>query len=491
MIRIHQVTGTFLSLMFVAWFISGFVLIFKGFPHAPRKECFLQLPTFSSSDFEHIRFLQDTVSGTVGLEKYFSQPVYRIPVGRSNQQVYDAQTLQTIKSFSQKKCIGIAEAYMDLPVTKAAAMYRLNQWMPWSYYEPLLPIYKCQFDDPSKTIIYVSSKTGNIVQLTDRKSRWAAYFGAIPHWIYFRSLRIKAELWSSVVTWISGIGAFVSFTGIIAGLIRFRKRNKQSPGERQSITPYKKTWYKWHHLTGFAFGLFVFTFVLSGMFSLADLPKWMVSAGTDFLPEKKWNRSGIVLTDINGTPVDLWKAVNHTPGIRKITWQKRMGKLTCHVFRDSYNRPEVYIINNDTIKQQQTFPLSEVRDRAEKLFPHTTFTVAEQTKYDNYYQESAKTLHPLPVYRIDWNNKGHNQLYIDPLTGEAIAAFNQTGKIHRWLYQGLHKFNIQYLNEHEWLRKTLLIIVSLGGLAVSITGLVLGGKWIKRNMKTIKKKMAT
>lgn len=485
LIKTHRVTGTFLSLMFVVWFISGIVLIFKGFPHAPREERFLQLQTFAQSDFEKINFLKDSVSGSVELEKFLGKPVYRIPVGKRNQKVYDAQTLQIIDSFSEDECLKVAEDYSGLKVAEVETLTHLDQWMPWSYYEPMLPIYKCKIDNTDKTNIYVSSKNGNIVQQTDKNSRFAAYFGAIPHWIYFRSLRIKAELWSSVVIWISGIGAFACFTGIIAGFFRLNKRREE---EKFKITPYKKFWYKWHHLVGFAFGLFVFTFVLSGMFSLADLPKWVSSKGTDFVPQKEWNKSEVNIS-IPFSSSQVWNVINKTPNIRKVTWQERMDVLTCFVYSDSFNSPQVFIITNDTIKKQEGFSLEDINKRASELFPDTRFSVTMQREYDNYYQKSGMTLHPLPVYRIDWKNSGENQLFIDPHTGEAIVSYNKTSKIHRWLYQGLHKFNFQFLNEHEWLRRSILIFLSIGGLALSVTSFVLGLKWIKRNYKSTLKKI--
>ena len=68
-LKIHQVTGIALSLMFLVWFASGIVLIFAGFPHASREERFLFLKPFSQSDFEHILPLPGPVNGSVELDK--------------------------------------------------------------------------------------------------------------------------------------------------------------------------------------------------------------------------------------------------------------------------------------------------------------------------------------------------------------------------------------------------------------------------------------
>jgi hypothetical protein len=57
--------------------------------------------------------------------------------------------------------------------------------------------------------VYVSQPTGEAVQDTTRRSRLGAYFGAIPHWIYFRQLRSNASLWTRVVIWLSGTGTLM------------------------------------------------------------------------------------------------------------------------------------------------------------------------------------------------------------------------------------------------------------------------------------------
>ena len=477
--------------MFVVWFLSGLVLIYTSFPHASREDRFLYLQPFSQSDFESIQLLPDSIKGKIELEKQGNKPVYRLYSGRRAQKVYDARSLKLISDFSEEACRTVAADFLGHSISKTEQLTELDQWMPWSYYEPLLPIYKCFGNDPAHTVVYVSSKSGSIVQQTNSNSRWAARLGAIPHWIYFRSLRLKAQLWSTVVIWLAGVGVFVSLTGIIAGFIRLRKRKKQILHGGNHITPYKKFWYKWHHLTGFFFGLFVFTFVLSGLFSMTDLPEWLVPVHSEFSPKKSWNKAVNSGADFQHSPSAIWQALENNAGIRKISWKNSLGKSAYWVYYADFRQPEVYLSTPDSIYKQAPFSLSEVEARAKTISSNTAFSVVAQTEYDNYYQESGMSYHPLPVYRIDWQDAGHNQLFVNPTTGEAIASFNQSEKIHRWLYRGLHTFNLKFLLQNEWLRKALLIFLSLGGLAVSVSGLVLGWNWLKRKFRNNKRKRKT
>ncbi|PIF02225.1 MAG: hypothetical protein CR996_01205 [Draconibacterium sp.] len=488
-LKIHQATGIALSLMFLAWFVSGIVLIFAGFPHASREDRFLFLKPFSQTDFEHILPLPDSIKEPVELNKLDNKLVYRVPSGRRAQKVFDAATLMPIDSFSEELCKQEAERFLGSSILKSVKTNRLDQWMPWSYYRPLLPIYKCYMNDSRHTVLYISSKTGTIIQQTNKKTRWLARIGAIPHWIYFRSLRLNVQLWSQVVIWVAVIGLLTSLFGIIAGFIRLNKRRKRK--RTGSITPYKKFWYKWHHLVGFFFGVFVFTFLLSGLFSMVDLPKGGGSQKEIFEPRKLWDKRKKATVNAGHSFSELWQVIENKNGIRKLKWETSMGKPAWFIYYNNYRKPEVYITTGDTIFKQQQYTLQQVEKRAAKLFKGTSYTISVQTEFDNYYQSSGMFGRPLPAYKISWNDKAKNLIYIDPDTGKVVTSFTRNRKIHRWLYQGLHKFNFKFLVEHNWLRKLLLVILSLGGVFLSLSGVVLSWKWIKRKIKKLKKDVKT
>jgi hypothetical protein len=52
-----------------------------------------------------------------------------------------------------------------------------------------MPIYKLYFTNPEKQQLYISSKTGEVLQFTDKAQRSWAWLGAIPHKFYFPFIR--------------------------------------------------------------------------------------------------------------------------------------------------------------------------------------------------------------------------------------------------------------------------------------------------------------
>jgi hypothetical protein len=89
-------------------------------------------------------------------------------------------------------------------------------------FQPLRPLFKYSWPDGEE--VYVSPATAQVEQYTTRQTRIAAYFGAIPHWLYFTPLRKNGQAWSRVVIWSSGIATFAAMLGIVIGDLDRRPR---------------------------------------------------------------------------------------------------------------------------------------------------------------------------------------------------------------------------------------------------------------------------
>lgn len=476
-IQIHNISGSFLSLMFVVWFLSGIVLIFDGFPHASLEERFMHLSELTPQVVDHLQGPSFDFKGGVTLEISGEQPVYRVSKGRKAQEIFDAQTLRPVLAFTEDYAIKLSESFNGYHVKQLEKKNDLDQWVPWTYYKPLLPFYKCYMDDPAHTVIYVSEKTGEIVQETDRLARWSARFGAIPHWIYFKELRLMQGVWQIVVIILSTLGIIISVSGIYAGIVRFRKRKKKA------LTPYKKFWYKWHHLAGFFFGLFVFTFVLSGLISVTNVPDWMVGISASEKKTIKWNQGLNLAGHQNKTPKQIYSALIKKEGIRKIEWVTVFGHPQFHIYYNDYQVPEVYSLNNEKIEPLNPFSLEDIKSQAQIIMSSTPFEIKNQSGYDNYYSASAMRYLPLSAYKIEIDDEAKTCLYINPQTGDEVLRTTKNTRLRVWLYRFLHALDIQFFKNVEGVRKIILLLLSIGGFVVSISGLVLSVKWFKRSFR--------
>lgn len=481
-LKIHRFSASFLSLMFVIWFFSGIVLIFAGFPHASREKRFLHLQEFEAKDFRNLQAPLVDFKGKIALELCNNKPVYRIYKGGKKQTVYDAQSLDIIPGFSQSFAKSLSESYTGMSVEKIELQTEFDQWIPWSYYKPLLPFYKCIMNDADNTIIYISTKTGEIIQKTTRTKRVLAWLGAIPHWIYFKSLRLQVEKWKTVVITLSLLGLIVSISGIYIGikmaLIRRRKRK---------LTPYKRFLYKWHHLLGFFFGFFVFTFLLSGLFSVYDLPEWIAGINKDNKTKIKWNQSIDLKKFKELSPNKIYQAVKRKKGIRKITWHTVFNEPQIRIYYENYRVPELYTLQDTNLVALSQYSIEKVSNYAKEVLGNTPFKLDLQTASDYYYMASAMYYLPCPAYKITIEDEEKTWLYINPSTGEIAKKLTKQRRISRWIYRALHTFDFLKLSVGDIWRQTLLVILSLAGFIISLTGLILSTKWFKRKWRNYSK----
>ncbi len=480
LIKIHKASGSLLSLMFVVWFISGIVLIFDGFPHASREDRFLHLQELKPLHFENLQAPSPDFRGEVSLEICDGKPVYRVQNGRKAKSTFNAETLEPVSCFSENYAVKLSEAFLGSTVKEVQKMNDLDQWVPWSYYKPLLPFFKCTMNDPAHTVMYVSEKTGEIIQQTTRKSRWSARFGAIPHWIYFKQLKSVGDTWRIVVIILSGLGVLMSLTGVYAGIVRLKKR------KQKGLTPYKKFWFKWHHLIGFFFGLFVFTFILSGLISVTSIPDWMVGVNSTEKVKVRWNEK----LDLNGqqtiTPKAIYNALNKKQGIRKIEWKTVFGQPQYQVYYDDYQIPEVYALQNGKIEALTPFSLEDVKLHAKEILRDIQYIIKPQPGYDYYYAGSAMRYLSEQAIKIELEDAAETWIYINPASGAEVKRLTKNSRVRRWLYRFLHTFDIPPLKKVDGLRKTILILLSIGGIVVSFTGLVLSRRWFNRNLRKVK-----
>jgi uncharacterized iron-regulated membrane protein len=476
LIQIHNCTGTLLSFMFLIWFLSGFVLIYAGFPHLSREKYFQSLEPMHSSEMTSIQMPSSNFKGRVELEKLNGELVYRVSKSRGNQKVYSAFTLQNISDISEQQAVKIAEKFSGNSILKVEKREQLDQWIPWSYYESSLPFYLCYVDDEQASRVYVSAKNGKVLQETNCSNRWAARLGAIPHWIYFKSLRLKRGLWLKTVYWISLAGVIMCLAGLLAGFIRLRKKRKNESWKAYS--PYKKFWYKWHHIVGFMFGIFVFTFILSGMISVSGISKKIVPVHSQKSPRQLWNQQ-LILGD---SLLNLTELFDSEKTIKKVEWKTVMNELCLWVYKDHHSVPQIYTVRNNHLQKRSTYSKNNIEVWLGKIYPNLEYNITLLDEMDAYYHPSKEQKGAFPVWKIELKDKDETRMYVSPIKGELIRSYNKNGKWNRWLYRGLHTFDFPFLLQHEWLRKLILIVLSIAGTFISISGCVLGYKWVRRKV---------
>jgi len=475
----HRILGTILCILFLVWFISGFVMIYHTFPKVSNRDKYTHMDAVGASAHSidsivnkanAVGNIEKLVLKSAGGNTFFQivsdDNIYKIPVDSTLESTHQPNYYQ-IESYARKWC--------NAEIMKVDTLRELEQWIPFGRLQKDFPIYKFYFGDINKHELYISSVTGEALQFTNKENRFWAWVGAIPHWVYFTKLRQDSQLWVDVVIWLSGIGCIICITGIVLGIRSYithhRKRKKWK-------TPYKKFAYKWHHILGFVFGIFVFTYVFSGMMSLATVPQWMVKVHNSDIQKSLFVSDPIILKNYK---LDYCKILDKYPGqVKSIEWTS-FGDIPLydviidnkqHIFDASGNEVQHLVVTEAMIENK----LSKIHSEP--------MLITQIHEYDNYYVGTSGHL-PLPVYKVNVADVDNSTYYINPKNG-SIRYFNTNTKIRRWTYQVLHSWELGFLVKHPILWNIIMWGTMIGGTLVSLTGVWLGFRYIKRKIKKIK-----
>ena len=477
MILIHRWLGIVLSLLFVLWFVSGIAMIYAGgMPSLSREERLDKLPGLdlarvrvTPSDAAQKAELSRPPAG-VTLLNVMDRPAYRFG-GREPATVF-ADTGEVLQDVGEAEALAIASRFMNLSKENLHYVGLLTEPDQWTITElRQLPMHKITVDDDAHTELYVSELSAEVGLQTTRGTRALAWVAAIPHWLYFTSLRVRGELWTQVVIWSSGIGAILAVLGIVLGMIQFSRRKPH--------TPYAG-WMWWHYLTGAVFGVFTLTWVFSGLLSMEPW-NWSSGGGSGAGMRQAFTGGPIDVSRFPAPDAAAWAELLPAQQIKEIEFLWIQGE-PYYAVRGVESDP-VLVSANPLRIRREPFSMESLMQRVKQGNPGVPIAESQLlSDYDSYYYARGRE-RPLPVLRVKFADPDGTWFYIDPKMSQAVARFTHRQRVERWLYHGLHSldFSFWYYNRPLW--DIGMIVLSLGGLSSSGIGLYIGFKRVLRHVR--------
>lgn len=469
---LHRYLGIALALFFLMWFMSGLVLHYVPFPHLTPAERAASLPPLV---LDRCRISLAQALDVLGLEQaavvrlgmLADRPVYRVlPTEASARwRAVFADNGERVSVDSATVEI-IASNFMHGGKAKAVGQFDLDQWTVSRGLDAHRPLAEVNMQDASGTHLYVSLASGEVVRDTTRTERFWNWLGAIPHWIYPVQLRRHDDTWRHVVVWLSLPAVLLALTGLFLGVVRLRFGRRWA-GRR---IPFRKFFMRWHHVVGLVGGLFVLTWIFSGLMSVNPF-RLYPSTAPDEQVLVQW-KGGYLNRNDSVDPSMLQTLSDR--GVREIEWQKLRGVIALQLHA-SLNASALFIPT-----QRQITPSWDAADIAQSLrdtLPGETLESVEMlAAYDDYYYSRTpeKGDHPLPVFRASYADGVW--YYIDPASGNILMRLSPANRIQRWLYHGLHSLDFPPLMQHPFLRETVILLFLLTGVGLSATGAVLAWK---------------
>jgi hypothetical protein len=504
----HRWLGIAGCLLFVSWFASGIVMMYQRMPRITAEERLMRLPALDASritiSVAETISRHDLKPERVRIGMIGNRPVYRFLTGANWTTVF-ADTGEKLASVNAEQAMALARGLAPEnagTLHYSAALADSDQWTLSSVIRAQMPMHRIDLGDAAGSTFYISERTGDVAMKSTSKERFWGYLGGVLHYIYFTPFRRQADFWNSSIIWLSFFGCLSCISGVAAGIWRFSRRARFRHKDGTSHSPYVGMML-WHHYAGLIFGLFSFTWILSGGLSLNPM-KW--SPGTSATAKQRERFAGGSMAWKDLTAERIRSAVRST-GKAFVAKELEVIQFAGEPFFVAYRPPPAaespHWTNTDlSAYLSPTLPLehymtavrnpgqpvagfsdAQVLDAARKTMPGVAVTEAVRlTDYDSYYYDRFRAK-PLPVWRVRFADPQETWLYVDASRGLIAQKQERLSRWNRWLYRGLHSLDFPFLYKRRPLWDIVVIILSLGGILLSALVLIPSWKRVRRHVR--------
>jgi hypothetical protein len=490
----HRWLGIAGSVLFIAWFISGVVMMYARMPRLTPEDRLMRLQPLDLSgariDPGEAVKRQPKPAARVRIAMLNGRVVYRLHDGTRWTTVF-ADTGETLPRPDPATALAHAQAFVPEHAGTMRYDARIEAPDQWTLQvRNLLPAHRIAVGDERATVLYISDQTGEPVLETTRTGRVGGYLGAVFHWIYFTPIRRNGSAWTQLIIWTSIAGSFLCLTGLGWGVWRYSSSSRyRLRGVPHSHSPYAGMM-RWHHYCGLVFGLFTFTWVFSGLLSMNP---WDWSPETSATRGQRDAFSGGPPAFDSVTLASLRRAagaLGHSMTVKEIELLQFRGELVA----ESYRAPEparparpplddpgaVYAarvaLDHALVSLAHpdrglftAFDKRDLESAARAAMPGAAVADLEWlSAYDAYYYD-RDAAQPLPVLRVRFADPVETWLYADPARGVILRREERLTRLNRWLYHGLHSLDFPWLYNRRPLWDVVVIVLSAGGLVVSVT----------------------
>jgi len=471
----HRWLGIALSILFVVWFASGIVMMYARMPELTAAD---RLARLAPIEFAAVRIEPGAVADEASrftITTLGGRPVYRVTSAGKAQTIF-ADTGEELPLLTSDRAVEIARAFAG---TQASVHHeaRLEDPDQWTFgVRGQMPMHRVAVDDAEGTRLYVAELSGEVVMRTTTSGRTWGYLGAVFHWLYFTPLRRDAALWNSTIVWTSLAGTVMALAGFVWGLWRFSPRRPYRLKRQLSRTPYAGL-VKWHHYAGLIFGLTTITWVFSGLLSM-DPWDWHPSTAPTRAQREAVSQGPLHPAEVSMTHLQKGLAAFGHATPREIDIIRFRGH--------HYLRANAGLVALDVTAQgpDEMFHADAILAAAGEAMPGVPIEgVYWMTEYDAYYYSRNGQLN-LPVLRVRFADPQRTWLYLDPRHGVIARKEERWTRVNRWLYHGLHSLDFPFLYYRRPLWDVVLIMLSLGGLVLSVTTMWAAYRRLRRGVRS-------
>lgn len=470
LVWLHRWTGLLVCLFFSLWFASGAVMVFEPFPSLPVGDRLshgelLDPSAITVSPAQALAARPDADSLIARARG--GQPVYLLGKSNLSPVVVDARTGRTLGPIGAESAGRIAQAFGRAKPRTIDEDVEYDQWIVHEGFAAGRPYHRITLDDSAGTVLYVSAMTGEVRQKTTRQQRVLNSVGAVPHWLYWTSIRQHWSFWDSLVWWISLLALASAILGFILGVYRYlQSRARGGSGWRVYVS-----WWRWHHVLGLTAGVFLIGWVLSGWLSMDHGRLFSRGAAGAAAATAM---SGASLSSIaDGVSVEALAASGPVASIQ-------LRAIGGKGFLQALMQNGVSQVRIPGAPPRKSLPDEWLLAGLRSAFPHgETIRIANAVPGD-LYSMAEELPEDARLYLV--GSTEPHRVYVDGATGEILADMDASRRAYAWVYYALHTYKVPVLAARDWLRIPLMLLLLAGGLALSVTGVVVAYRRLRSTL---------
>lgn len=479
LILLHRWLGIGVGFLFALWFASGAVLSLVPFPSLPTSS---RIARSEPIDFERVTVppadaLTEISSLSVESLRLISvqgQPRYVLSLADGAVLSISAESGKLLGPVPANTARAVAESFNGRPATEIVGPFDYDQWVVHDQYDGFRPFYRVALADGRGTRVYVSTRSGEVLQQTRRTEREWNYAGSVVHWFNVVALRRHKDLWRWVMLPLAGICGLLACAGLTLGVMHLVNARRM---RRRGLSPFR-SWLRWHHTIGLFASMLLLSWIVSGCLMLDD--------GTVFPSDQP---TAMEIAGFRG--MTLMQAAGHFPlaTLRRLPRAREVEVTavagTPYLSVRNGAQTDSWVATRSPrgdLSVSHTVPDFLLLAAVRRAWPSSRIAQIRDIPSDDAYQVLSDPL-PLTARRITLGDQGRTWIQVDSATGQILSVTDSRIRAKRWWVNGLHDFDFPLLDRSKPLRLLVLMSAVTAGFIFSCTGLVVGMKRLARQRR--------
>ncbi len=467
MLALHRRLGLVSGPAVLLWFLSGLVLLWVPYPSLTEQEWFLtaeaiQLPNCCPA-LSRLSQKLDRPEGieSVRIRMVGGRPVVTAQFLDGTMAALAADTAEPVASLTQDWARLVALQFAPGRAVEALDLIDHDVWTVHQRFDPYRPLWKVELSGEARSILYISSATGDVVQDTTEEERRWSFAGAVIHWWYWPWLRRHWAWWDQVVWWVSAVG---TVTVVAGGLILGREWGKQGWSGC-----FAGRW-KVHRALGGVAGIAACFWMASGWLSM-DHGRWFSDGKIDAQERERFMGGRLVSHDLGVLPD--FAVMSGQEAVKEIRLIKMAGMIH-FITRTSSSQQAILAVPSQVEARRELFQDEVVKAAARSLLGDGLLTIMKVEGSDSGTCSAVGDDIVPPLTRVATTDVEPREVLVDNRTGTVVERLDASRRLYHRLFDTFHRWDVPWLSHHCDLRRILMSLWCLLGAGLAGSGIWMG-----------------